>query len=86
MIISQIVDLCCVQPSNVSCDKKTVKNIAFALDCIASITLLVLGILAITGTIALSPAAGWAFFGAGLTYASVMLLHVCHRTRVSCSE
>jgi hypothetical protein len=85
MIISQIVDLC-VKPANIHCDKKTIENTALVLDGLAAITLLVIGILFITGTIALSAAAGWALFGAGIVYAAAMALYACNRTRIHCSS
>ena len=85
MIISQALDLCFCKPSNVHCSKKTFENTAFALDCLASITLLAIGILFLTGVLSLSPAAGWAILGAGCVYSAAMLLYICNRTRISCS-
>ncbi|MCC5832432.1 MAG: hypothetical protein JJU12_05245 [Chlamydiales bacterium] len=82
MIIYELAELC-PPPRNVRITLETRRQTAFILDGIASITILVLGILAISGTLPISPSAGWALLGAGIVYTSIMLLYFCnHALRV----
>lgn len=85
MIISQIVKFCCIQPKNVSCNSSNLKLAAFILDCITAVALIVIGSLAISGVISLSPAASWAIFGAGVVYTVMMALEIFGRRQIHIS-
>lgn len=61
------------------------QNSAFTLDCVVATALLVLGTLAVIGTLSLAPGAGWALLGAGAVYATAMFLRIFNERCYCCS-
>lgn len=79
IIQSIVVDMC-------SCSDTCARNTAKTLDWVTAVALLVIGILAATGVLSLSPPLTYSFIGAGVVYTLVMLLRSSIDIRLHCSR
>ncbi len=80
MIISQAVKLCDCRNTHGSHSAE--KNIAFTLDLVAAVALLVIGSLAVAGILPISSPISWALLGGGIVYTAIMTLRTCRRIAI----
>lgn len=79
MIIQHLASMC------ISKNDRCVHNTAKALDWIAALTLLVIGILGACGVLGFAAALTYSFLGAGVVYTMVMLLQSSIDIKVQCT-
>lgn len=81
MAFSIIADMCaknCIT-------QKNAQKVALPLDLVTSVALFVIGILALAGTINLTPSASWALIGAGVCYAGLVCLKILATVKKNCN-
>lgn len=91
MIIQHVARICYGGRDNVLfgkdvSDNSCVRNTAFALDWIAALALLIIGILGACGVLHLAPALTYSFLGAGVVYTIVMIMHSSLQLKIRCSN
>lgn len=80
MAFSIISDMCAKNCMS----HKSAQKVALPLDLITGLALLVIGILALSGTISLAPSASWALIGAGACYAGLVCLKILATVKKNC--